>query len=113
MSNDTEQLRLIVEARNALRDMKNMKCTCSGFILQYDGCSCDKGDARKQAKEKLQSLIDGLQVASVDKDVLITNEPAWLTKLKNLTPTEAKMVEETLGKIAEQKRIVFEFEGER
>lgn len=40
-----------------------------------------------------------LKQALIDMD----NEPAWLTRLKNLTPAEAENVEMTLKKLAEEK----------
>lgn len=72
--NNAEQLKRIVDARDALKDAVKSKCTCGGFSLQYDGCGCDKVKVVKRAGSELQSAIDALQITVVDKDVLITNE---------------------------------------
>jgi len=73
MSSNAEQLRHIVEARNALQEANEVKCICSGFSLQYDGCMCAKAKGVAKAEKELQSAINALQVTAVDKDLLITN----------------------------------------
>ena len=72
--NNAEQLKRIVDARDALQEAYKLKCTCSGFSLQYDRCMCAKAKGMAGAEKELQSAIDALQVIAVGKDVLITNE---------------------------------------
>lgn len=84
MVNAEMQLERIVVAREALQDARKMKCTCSSFQLQYEGCYCDKGVTVGKAKIELQSLIDALQVPTVDKDKFVTNKEGN-AKYKNET----------------------------
>jgi len=52
----------VTSARDALRKAEaNSKCTCSGFILQYEGsCQCDAGDRITEARNVFWSVIDNL-----------------------------------------------------
>lgn len=49
------------DARNALRDARKERCTCSGFVIQYEGsCQCGRGKAVSAAESKLTQAIDAL-----------------------------------------------------
>lgn len=73
MASNAEQLRHIVKVRNTLRDMNNIECTCSGFLLQQVGCMCGKLKNIAKVESELQSLLNALRVTAVDKDMFITN----------------------------------------
>jgi len=49
----------IEDIANAVRDLKEAEkteCSCSGFVLQYDGCLCARGQLVKLAQRKLRFL---------------------------------------------------------
>ncbi len=43
-----------------LKEARAMKCTCSGFVIQYQGCSCEKGKRKGTFKELLEMKLDEL-----------------------------------------------------
>ena len=48
-------------SRDALREAMKMRCTCSGFVIQYEGgCVCARGKARSAAEGWLTQAIDAL-----------------------------------------------------
>ena len=51
----------IKEARNMISEALELKCTCSGFMLQFNqGCSCERNMAICKAQDYLDKLIDSL-----------------------------------------------------
>jgi len=61
-----EQLGRIIEARDELRRIRrDMKCTCSGFVLQYErGCQCIAGKKLAVAQHELDEAIADAQIQS-------------------------------------------------
>lgn len=55
---DIERLRGILDARDELKAARNLKCECSGFALQVEGCGCHKGFAVSDALRKLWLRIE-------------------------------------------------------
>ena len=54
---------LIQDLRDSYRKMKDaeaVKCTCTGFVIQYQGCSCEKSKAVKKAKEDFWCSVKGI-----------------------------------------------------
>lgn len=48
-------------ARNNLRKAEAMKCTCSGFVLQYEGgCQCEQRLAIIKAQRALNDAINAI-----------------------------------------------------
>jgi hypothetical protein len=61
MGNETV-IPALIEARDSLRKAKDMKCRCTGFILQYEGgCQCERGKQIKIEKAKIDLLLSFLQ----------------------------------------------------
>ena len=57
-----EQLREIVLVRQSLKDAQAISCSCSGFVLQYQGCSCEKKRKVLRAKEKFWESVNNAVV---------------------------------------------------
>ena len=55
---DKEILKLIKEARDVLIKARNINCTCSGFVLQYEGCLCGASQKVIAAEKHLWRLIE-------------------------------------------------------
>jgi len=55
-----KQIADIKEVRNNLRTAKNMKCSCSGFVIQYQGCGCEKNKLVKVYEDAFWKIIDAL-----------------------------------------------------
>ena len=55
---------ILEEIRIAKRDVeetKKIKCTCSGFVIQYEGgCCCKAGKSKAHAKDKLDMLVNSI-----------------------------------------------------
>lgn len=49
-----------ISARDAMLEAAQMKCTCSGFQLQYDGCSCERSKKVKIARKMSDDFFAGL-----------------------------------------------------
>ena len=48
-------------ASEALREAAKVRCTCSGFVLQYEGgCCCESGKGKRAAEDRLKQAIDAL-----------------------------------------------------
>jgi len=57
----TDGLEGIRQAMRVLRDARAIQCTCSGFVIQYEGgCCCARGKAIEPAKANLERLLDAL-----------------------------------------------------
>ena len=50
----------IIKTRDSLKEVKKLRCTCSSFVFQTQGCSCDKGIEIRELKNKLNKLIEEL-----------------------------------------------------
>jgi len=49
----------IKEAKYKIQKAREELCTCSSFVLQYEGgCQCRRGELIKEAYTELQKLID-------------------------------------------------------
>jgi hypothetical protein len=60
-ANLTDELEGIREAMRVLHDAKALRCTCSGFVIQYEGgCCCARGRAVEPAKANLERLLEAL-----------------------------------------------------
>lgn len=54
-------LRAIAAARSEIAAAEAAKCTCSSFVLQYEGrCCCGRGSAIVDGEEKLESALDAI-----------------------------------------------------
>lgn len=65
MTNDTRTkdplVQEVIEAREAVRAAKSLKCTCTGFVIQYEGgCCCARGRAIHAAKVRLATAVEAL-----------------------------------------------------
>ena len=52
--------RLLYKIKNAYKSLEkasNEKCTCTSFMLQYDGWSCEKSKKIKEAEQRFWGLI--------------------------------------------------------
>ncbi len=51
----------IRDARDALYKAINKKCTCSGFVLQYEGgCQCERGKKIAACEHAMWRLIESI-----------------------------------------------------
>jgi hypothetical protein len=58
---DLRKLAAVKEARDALREAAEVRCTCSGVVIQYEGgCCCESGRGKRAAKARLKQAIDAL-----------------------------------------------------
>ena len=58
---DLPKLAAVKAARDALREAAKVRCTCSGFVIQYEGgCCCESGKGKRAAEDRLKQAIDGL-----------------------------------------------------
>lgn len=58
---DLPKLAAVKVARDALREAVKVRCTCSGFVIQYEGhCCCERGKQVNAAEGKLTQAIDAL-----------------------------------------------------
>jgi len=58
-----EFLRLTDQIKNnyrALKKAKEKRCTCTGIVLQVDGCSCEKAAQIKLYSNNLNYMLDQL-----------------------------------------------------
>ena len=53
-------LNAIREARNNLEDAKRIRCTCSSFVIQYEGCGCERFKKVLQCENKFWLLINSI-----------------------------------------------------
>ena len=61
MNDIADKLDSIKSARDAIYKAREVKCVCSGFILQYEGgCQCEAGDGVKEAEDAFWVIIRGL-----------------------------------------------------
>lgn len=45
------------EISDESKEAESTKCTCTGFVLQYQGCSCEKGKKLKKIKERTKKFF--------------------------------------------------------
>ncbi len=57
---ETAGVKKLVGFRDEIRSAKKLKCSCSGFVLQYDGCSCEKKKEVAKATKKFWDYMDSL-----------------------------------------------------
>ena len=58
---DLPKLAAVKAARDALREAAKVRCTCSGFVIQYEGgCCCESGKGKRAAEDRLKQAIDAL-----------------------------------------------------
>lgn len=57
---ETERVKKLVDLRDEIRSAKKLKCSCSGFVLQYQGCSCKKKKEVTKATKKFWDYMDSL-----------------------------------------------------
>ena len=61
-------LQEILKGREAMIAANNLPCTCTGFQVQYDGCSCGKREAIHAARNKLFELIESFKTVGEDDE---------------------------------------------
>ncbi len=55
----TNKARVLRGLRYSLRQAEKQECTCSSFVLQYEGgCQCDRGRLINSLNDRLWNLID-------------------------------------------------------
>lgn len=54
------KLKTVKVARNALNKAMEVSCTCGGFVLQYEGCRCERKVKISQAESNLKDAIDAI-----------------------------------------------------
>lgn len=58
---DLQKMADVTAARDALREAAKVRCTCSGFVIQYEGgCVCESGKGKRAAEDRLKQAIDAL-----------------------------------------------------
>lgn len=59
--NMAERCGAVKDARDALHEAIKIRCTCSGFVIQYEGsCVCARGKVMSAAENNLTQAIDAL-----------------------------------------------------
>lgn len=54
-------IKQIKKVRDGIKKAEKVKCTCSGFIIQYEGkCCCKRGKAVKKARTEFWEVINNL-----------------------------------------------------
>ena len=62
MTKEKELLLAIRHAREEYYRAREMKCTCSDFVLQHEnGCQCDSGKKIKACEYELWLIIEGIE----------------------------------------------------
>lgn len=56
----SDLLKEIKEAKAELDNAKMIKCTCSSFVIQYDGCGCERSKRMLESQNKLNRLLEKL-----------------------------------------------------
>jgi len=57
----SDLLYAIRDARDALFDASNEKCTCSSFVLQYEGgCQCERGKKIAACEYAMWRMIESI-----------------------------------------------------
>ena len=75
-----EQARAVIEAREAVREAKALRCTRASITLQRDGCQCISGKERTVARAKLDEAIAAL-CDEPEEPTLIIDDPAVILKV--------------------------------
>jgi hypothetical protein len=61
---DIEQMNESIEELIAIRDARTaaraLKCACSGFVIQYQGCSCGRAGAGKLLDKRMDEALEAL-----------------------------------------------------
>ena len=60
MSDAERTIAVIRTARDKLTEACNQNCTCTSFVTQYQGCSCEKASAKKAAENEFWDIIKRL-----------------------------------------------------
>lgn len=55
-----DMLDAIKSARDAIATARDMECTCSGFVRQYEGCLCKRAHALEAAEKHFWNLVGSL-----------------------------------------------------
>ncbi len=55
---ENESLSLILQAYENMKQAKSVKCTCTGFVVQYQGCGCGRSIAMQRADSELWAVLD-------------------------------------------------------
>lgn len=48
------KLKELSDASTAIRDATAVECTCTGFALQYEGCTCGRREGINKAEDALR-----------------------------------------------------------
>lgn len=57
-----EDLEKLHKIRMKQVEIGGVDCTCSGFMLQTDGCTCRRGDLKAELDEMVRDLICPVEV---------------------------------------------------
>ena len=57
---DREKIELLQKIMFDLTEARNINCTCSSFVLQYDVCGCGKQDKITAIEHTLWETLDNL-----------------------------------------------------
>lgn len=55
-----ETVAAIIKARDEVYQSRLEICTCSGFVIQREGCQCGRRARVLEAEARLKALIDNL-----------------------------------------------------
>lgn len=54
------QVRKLRDFREELKEAEKMRCNCSGFTIQYEGCQCGRRKKINEIKEKIMNIVDAI-----------------------------------------------------
>jgi len=61
-------LNKIENARKELKESRKIRCTCSSFYQQYEGCGCEAKSAPIRVENKLMGLLRELEEKVKEKE---------------------------------------------
>ena len=75
-----EQAKAVIEAREAFKKAKLLRCTCTSMCVQRDGCQCERGQELTSTRAKLDFAVTQL-CDEPEEPTLIIDNPSIMLKV--------------------------------
>ena len=75
-----EQAKAVIEAREAFKKAKLLRCTCTSMCVQRDGCQCERGQELASTRAKLDFAVMQL-CDEPEEPTLIIDNPSIMLKV--------------------------------